>query len=123
MATKLQIHTPYVLQALPRPLDGPDGSGRYLAGDVFGQKQDDKRRKRTELAVAIDGVAVYLYDVRTPNTLAFWLFMLIHSRSSHPKLSHRTWFHLSPFSPARRIPFVGGRHRPRPPHGIPMFRF
>lgn len=70
MAAKLQIHTPYVLQALPRPLDGPDGSGRYLAGDVFGQKQDDKRRKRTELAVAIDGVAVYLYDVRTLKTLA-----------------------------------------------------
>jgi CRP-like cAMP-binding protein len=71
MAAKLQIHTPYVLQALPRPLDGPDGSGRYLAGDVFGQKQDDKRRKRTELAVAIDGVAVYLYDVRTLNALPF----------------------------------------------------
>lgn len=64
MATKLQIHTPYVLQALPRPLDGPDGLGRYLVGEVFGQKQEGKRRKRTEIAVAIDGVAVYLYDVR-----------------------------------------------------------
>lgn len=68
MAAKLQIHTPYVLQALPRPLNGSDGLGRYLAGDVFGQKQDDKRRKRTELAVAIDGVAVYIYDVRTLET-------------------------------------------------------
>lgn len=64
MAAKLQIHTPYVLQALPRPLDGADGPGRYAVGEVFGQKQDGKRRKRTELAVAIDGVAVYLYDVR-----------------------------------------------------------
>ena len=70
MAAKLQIHMPYVLQALPRPLNGSDGLGRYLAGDVFGQKQDDKRRKRTELAVAIDGVAVYLYDVRAPLALA-----------------------------------------------------
>lgn len=64
MAAKLQIHKPYVLQALPQPLEGPHGPGRYLAGEVFGQKQDGKRRKRTELAVAIDGVAVYLYDVR-----------------------------------------------------------
>lgn len=64
MATKLQIHAPYVLQALPRPLDGPDGPGRYIAGEVFGQKQDGKRRRRTELSVAIDGVAVYVYDVR-----------------------------------------------------------
>lgn len=63
MAAKLQIHTPYVLQTLPRPLDGSNGPGRYVAGEVFGQKQDGKRRKRTELAVAIDGVAVYLYDV------------------------------------------------------------
>ena len=70
MAAKLQIHTPYVLQALPRPLDGPDGPGRYLAGEVFGQKQDCKRRKRTELSVAIDGVAVYIYDVRPPSLVS-----------------------------------------------------
>jgi hypothetical protein len=66
MAAKLQIHSPYVLQALPRPLDRPDGPGRYFAGEVFGQKQHDKRRKRSELVVAVDGVAVYLYDVRSP---------------------------------------------------------
>ncbi|KAH6839414.1 hypothetical protein B0I37DRAFT_347819 [Chaetomium sp. MPI-CAGE-AT-0009] len=73
MAAKLQIHTPYVLQALPRPLNGVDGLGRYLAGDVFGQKQDDKRRKRTELAVAIDGVAVYLYDIISSQAVTSYL--------------------------------------------------
>lgn len=71
MAAKLQIHTPYVLQTLPRPLDNPDGPGRYLAGEVFGQKQGFKRRKRTEVSVAIDGVAVYLYDVRLPD-FPYW---------------------------------------------------
>jgi hypothetical protein len=64
MASKLQIHKPYVLHALPRPLDRPEGPGRYHASEVFGQKQGSKRRKRPETAVAIDGVGVYLYDVR-----------------------------------------------------------
>ncbi|KAL2020823.1 hypothetical protein VTK56DRAFT_7916 [Thermocarpiscus australiensis] len=73
MASKLQIHKPYVLQALPRPLDRPDGTGRYLVGEVFGQKQGSKRRKRTELAVAIDGVAVYIYDVLSSQAVASYL--------------------------------------------------
>ncbi|KAL2271969.1 hypothetical protein VTJ83DRAFT_1340 [Remersonia thermophila] len=73
MATKLQIHAPYVLQALPRPLDGPDGLGRYQVGEVFGQKHDGKRRKRTELAVAIDGVAVYLYDILSSQAVTSYL--------------------------------------------------
>ncbi|KAL1841554.1 hypothetical protein VTJ49DRAFT_6927 [Mycothermus thermophilus] len=73
MATKLQIHSPYVLQALPRPLEGPDGLGQYQVGEVFGQKQDGKRRKRTELAVAIDGVAVYLYDILSSQAVTSYL--------------------------------------------------
>ncbi|KAL2155796.1 hypothetical protein VTH82DRAFT_538 [Thermothelomyces myriococcoides] len=73
MAAKLQIHKPYVLQALPQPLDGPNGPGRYLAGEVFGQKQDGKRRKRAELAVAIDGVAVYLYDIVSSQAVTSYL--------------------------------------------------
>ncbi|KAK3301676.1 uncharacterized protein B0T15DRAFT_320923 [Chaetomium strumarium] len=73
MAAKLQIHAPYVLQALPPPLDGPDGPGRYLAGEVFGQKQGCKRRKRTELTVAIDGVAVYLYDILSSQAVTSYL--------------------------------------------------
>jgi len=68
MAAKLQIHAPYVLHALPRPLDRPNGLGRYFSAEVFGQKQGGKRKKRAELAVAIDGVAVYLYDVGMPTT-------------------------------------------------------
>ncbi|KAK4239594.1 hypothetical protein C8A03DRAFT_42825 [Achaetomium macrosporum] len=73
MAAKLQIHAPYVLQALPPPLHGPDGPGRYLAGEVFGQKQGCKRRKRTELSVAIDGVAVYLYDILSSQAVTSYL--------------------------------------------------
>ncbi|KAK4187157.1 hypothetical protein QBC35DRAFT_499451 [Podospora australis] len=65
MASKLQIHSPYVLHSLPSPFNGPDGPGRYIAGEVFGQKQGLKRKKRSELAVAIDGVAIYIYDILT----------------------------------------------------------
>jgi len=64
MASKLQIQKPYVLKTLSQPLDRPDGPGRHTIGEVFGQKQGQKRRKRTELSVAIDGDAVHLYDVR-----------------------------------------------------------
>lgn len=86
MAAKLQVHPPYVLQALPRPLDRSDGPGRYLAGEVFGQKQGFKRRKRTELAVAIDGVAVNLYDVRCPSLSSVRFSMLTLPRSCRPRL-------------------------------------
>ncbi|KAJ4287456.1 hypothetical protein N0V88_007642 [Collariella sp. IMI 366227] len=52
---------------------GSEGQGRYLAGDVYGQKQGNKRRKRTELAVAIDGVAVYLYDILSSQAVTSYL--------------------------------------------------
>lgn len=63
MVSKLQIHTPYVLTTLAAPFADSQGTGRHVAGEVFGQKQGLKRKKRSELAVAIDGVAVTIYDV------------------------------------------------------------
>ncbi|KAK0719076.1 hypothetical protein B0T21DRAFT_318075 [Apiosordaria backusii] len=70
MASKLQIHTPYVLTSLALPFSGPHGPGRHVAGEVFGQKQGLKRRKRSELAVAIDGVAVCIYDILSSQQVA-----------------------------------------------------
>lgn len=63
MASKLHINKPYVLKTLSHPLDRPDGPGRHTVGEVFGQKQASKRRKRSELSVSIDGDAIHLYDV------------------------------------------------------------
>lgn len=57
MASEYRIHRPYVLAALPRPLDHTDG--RIVAREVYGQKG----RKRTELAVGIDGEAASVYSV------------------------------------------------------------
>ncbi|KAK3374800.1 hypothetical protein B0H63DRAFT_400568 [Podospora didyma] len=73
MASKLNIHKPYVLKALSHPLDRPDGPGRHAVGEVFGQKQDSKRRKRSELAVAIDGDAVHLYDILSAQAITAYL--------------------------------------------------
>ncbi|KAK4178022.1 hypothetical protein QBC36DRAFT_325781 [Triangularia setosa] len=70
MASKLQIHTPYVLTTLASPFADSHGPGRHIPGEVFGQKQGLKRRKRSELAVAIDGVAVGIYDILSSQQVA-----------------------------------------------------
>ncbi|KAK3380472.1 hypothetical protein B0T24DRAFT_195788 [Lasiosphaeria ovina] len=69
----MQIHKPYVLKALSHPLDRPDGPGRHTVGDVFGQQQSSKRRKRSELCAAIDGDAVHLYDIPSSQAVTAYL--------------------------------------------------
>ncbi|KAK3334237.1 hypothetical protein B0T19DRAFT_355407 [Cercophora scortea] len=73
MASNLQIHKPYVLKALSRPLDRPEGPGRHIIGEVFGQKQGSKKRKRSELSVAIDGDSVHLYDIPSSQAITSYL--------------------------------------------------
>ncbi|KAK7735326.1 hypothetical protein SLS53_007557 [Cytospora paraplurivora] len=62
MAATFNIQKPYVLTSLPRPLN-QQGTDSYQVGDVWGQQQGSKKRKRSELAVGIDGEALNLYDV------------------------------------------------------------
>ncbi|ROV89277.1 hypothetical protein VSDG_09084 [Cytospora chrysosperma] len=62
MAATFNIQKPYVLTSLPRPLN-QQGEPSYQVGDVWGQQQGSKKRKRSELAVGIDGEALNLYDV------------------------------------------------------------
>ena len=61
MASEYRIHRPYVLAALPRPLDHTDG--RIVAREVYGQREGQKKRKRTELVVGVDGETTSIYDV------------------------------------------------------------
>ncbi|PSR76476.1 hypothetical protein BD289DRAFT_378625 [Coniella lustricola] len=63
MAATYNIQKPYVLTTLPRPLNRDSNGSAYAVGDVWGQQQGSKKRKRPELAVGIDGEAVNLYDV------------------------------------------------------------
>jgi hypothetical protein len=44
------------------PINRP--TGRYVAGNVYGGVPGSKKRKRSELAVGIDGEGVNIYDVR-----------------------------------------------------------
>ncbi|KAK3386237.1 hypothetical protein B0T20DRAFT_427653 [Sordaria brevicollis] len=75
MATTLQIHKPYVLKALSHPLDRPDGPGKHTVGEVYGQVSGpgSKKRKRSELAVAIDGDSVHLYDIPSAQAITSYL--------------------------------------------------
>lgn len=55
------------MASLPRPIDHK--KGRYVVGDVYGGAPGAKKRKRSELAVGIDGEGLNLYDVRYSNYL------------------------------------------------------
>ncbi|KYK56620.1 hypothetical protein DCS_03621 [Drechmeria coniospora] len=61
MGSEYKVHRPYVLATLPRPLDHTDG--RIVAREVYGQRDGQKRKKRTELVVGIDGETTSIYDV------------------------------------------------------------
>ncbi|KAH7140817.1 hypothetical protein EDB81DRAFT_948589 [Dactylonectria macrodidyma] len=61
MASEYRIHKPSVLATLPRPLDHTEG--RIVAREIYGQRDDQKKRKRTELAVGVDGETASIYDV------------------------------------------------------------
>lgn len=50
------------MASLPRPID--PSNGRYVVGEVYGGVPGSKKRKRSEVAVGIDGESVNLYDVR-----------------------------------------------------------
>jgi hypothetical protein len=62
MSTAFSIQAPTVIAALPRPIDR--SSGRYVASDVHSGNRGSRKRKRTELAVGIDGEGLSIYDVR-----------------------------------------------------------
>lgn len=56
----MDLQSPSILAQLPRPLHAT--TGKTHIGDVFGLA-DTKKRKRYEVAVAVDGEAVNIYNV------------------------------------------------------------
>ncbi|OAA40990.1 hypothetical protein NOR_05572 [Metarhizium rileyi] len=61
MASEYRIHRPYALAALPRPLDHTHG--RIVAREVYGLRTGQRKKKRMELAVGVDGETASIYDV------------------------------------------------------------
>jgi len=61
MSPRFTLQNPYVVASLPRPID--HSNGRYVVGDVYGGAPGSKKRKRSELAVGVDGEGVNIYDV------------------------------------------------------------
>ncbi|KAJ5097995.1 hypothetical protein N7532_004996 [Penicillium argentinense] len=59
----MDLQSPSILAQLPRPLHASTGKTRI--GDVY-SLTDAKKRKRYEVAVAVDGEAVNIYNVQTP---------------------------------------------------------
>lgn len=56
----MDLQPPSVLAQLPRPLQA--STGKIRIGEVHGLA-DSKKRKRYEVAVAVDGEAVNIYNV------------------------------------------------------------
>lgn len=63
----MDLQSPSVLAHLPRPLHASTGKTRI--GDVH-SLADAKKRKRYEVAVAVDGEAVNIYNVQFDFTSA-----------------------------------------------------
>lgn len=73
MASDISTTDLYTLAALPRPLD--TAKGCYLTANVWSAANGSKKRKRSEVAVGIDGEGVNIYNVRTNLSrpeLRFW---------------------------------------------------
>lgn len=56
----MALPPPSVLAQLPRPLQA--ATGKTLAGDVY-NVADSKKRRRHEVAVAVDGEGLNIYNV------------------------------------------------------------
>lgn len=84
------LQKPYNLVEFPKNLIAPNGN--ILVADVIGLV-GVRKKKRSELAVALDNDSVNLYDVRFNANLEEQLltetdFRFDQQSSSHPTLSH-----------------------------------
>lgn len=65
MSSLVVLESPFELAKLPRPLDSVNG--QYHVANVWNGPQGSRKRKRSELVVAIDGEGLSLYSVGQPD--------------------------------------------------------
>jgi hypothetical protein len=63
MSAAFSIQQPVVITALPRPVI--QSTGGYMISDVYGGVEGQRKKKRAELAIGIDGEGVSIYNVRS----------------------------------------------------------
>ncbi|KAH6680330.1 hypothetical protein B0J14DRAFT_648710 [Halenospora varia] len=89
MSLKFSLQPPYTVATLPQPIDRKDG--RYVVGDVHGGAPGAKKRKRSELAVGVDGEGVNLYDISSSRLITSYA-LPPQSSFTCPPTSIRTRF-------------------------------
>lgn len=57
-----------MVATLPQPIDR--ANGRYVVAEVYGGAPGAKKRKRSEVAIGIDGEGVNIYDVCTTSVVS-----------------------------------------------------
>ncbi|OCL03910.1 hypothetical protein AOQ84DRAFT_433683 [Glonium stellatum] len=93
MSSSREIETPHTLASLPRPIDS--ANGRTLGAAVY-SLSGSKKRKRSEIAVGIDGEGISIYSIQAPE--------LVTSYALPPQ----TYFTTPPCSVYRK----GSKNRP-----------
>ncbi|KAF4543856.1 hypothetical protein BFW01_g10574 [Lasiodiplodia theobromae] len=66
MSSGKELETPHTLASLPKPIDPVNG--RTLASTVYSLSAA-RKRKRSELAVSVDGDGISLFDVQAPRLI------------------------------------------------------
>lgn len=85
------LQEPFTLAEFPKNLIAPNGD--ILVADVYGLV-GARKKKRSELAVALDNDSVSLYDVRFNDNLEEQLLTETDFRFDQQSLSHPTLSHL-----------------------------
>merc|ERR1711939_1272057 len=99
MSSRFVLQKPYVVATLPQPID--HAKGHYVVAEVYGGATGAKKRKRSELAVAIDGEGVNLYDVSSSRLITSYALppqssftcppSSLRTRVSKTKVERRTY--------------------------------
>ncbi|KAI9810534.1 MAG: hypothetical protein M1827_006207 [Pycnora praestabilis] len=67
ITTTISIQSPHTLAKLPQP--SISTTNRTLIAEIWGGASGTRKRKRSEIAVAVNGEGVNIYDVQTPRLI------------------------------------------------------
>ncbi|KAK6584905.1 hypothetical protein PZA11_003129 [Diplocarpon coronariae] len=87
MSSRFLLQKPYVAATLPQSIDHTNTN--YVVAEVYGGAPGAKKRKRSELAVGVDGEGLSIYDVSASRLITSYALPL-HSTFTCPPISLRT---------------------------------